>query len=107
LLLGVDRLDYTKGIQQRIKAIAEMLDDGLLSAERQVMIQIAVPSRESDAHYEQERHDLERAVSEVNGEHGLVGHPAIHYLHKNLPFDELIALYLAADIMLVTRSRTA
>jgi len=43
----------------------------------------------------------------VNGEHGLVGHPAIHYLHKNLPFDELIALYLAADIMLVTRSRTA
>jgi len=70
------------------------------------MIQIAVPSRESDAHYEQERHDLERAVSEVNGEHGLVGHPAIHYLHKNLPFDELIALYLAADIMLVTRSRT-
>jgi len=48
------------------------------------------------AHYEQERHDLERAVSEVNGEHGLVGHPAIHYLHKNLPFDELIALYLAA-----------
>jgi len=38
----------------------------------------------------------------VNGEHGLVGHPAIHYLHKNLPFDELIALYLAADIMLVT-----
>ena len=102
LLLGVDRLDYTKGIQQRIKAIAEMLDDGQLSAERQVMIQIAVPSRESDTHYEQERHDLERAVSEVNGEHGLVGHPAIHYLHKNLPFDELIALYLAADIMLVT-----
>ena len=38
----------------------------------------------------------------MNGEHGLVGHPAIHYLHKNLPFDELIALYLAADIMLVT-----
>lgn len=102
LLLGVDRLDYTKGIQQRIKAVAEMLDDRQLSAERQVMIQIAVPSRESDAHYEQERHDLERAVSEVNGEHGLVGHPAIHYLHKNLPFDELIALYLAADIMLVT-----
>jgi trehalose 6-phosphate synthase len=102
LLLGVDRLDYTKGIQQRIKAVAEMLDAGQLSAERQVMIQIAVPSRESDAHYEQERHELEQAVSEVNGEHGLVGHPAIHYLHKNLPFDELIALYLAADIMLVT-----
>ncbi len=105
LLLGVDRLDYTKGIQQRIKAVSEMLADGTLSAERQVMIQVAVPSRESDAHYEQERHDLERAVGEVNGEYGLVGHPAIHYLHKNLPFDELIALYLAADIMLVTPFR--
>ena len=41
----------------------------------------------------------------MNGDYGLVGHPAIHYLHKNLPFDELIALYLAADIMLVTPFR--
>jgi alpha,alpha-trehalose-phosphate synthase [UDP-forming] len=105
LLLGVDRLDYTKGIQQRIKAVAEMLADGTLSAERQVMVQVAVPSRESDAHYEQERHELERVISGVNGDYGLVGHPAIHYLHKNLPFDELIALYLAADIMLVTPFR--
>jgi trehalose 6-phosphate synthase len=105
VMLGVDRLDYTKGIQQRIKAVAEMLRDGTLSAERQVMIQIAVPSRESDAHYDQERHDLERLVGEVNGEYGIVGHPAIHYQHKNLPFDELIALYLAADIMLVTPFR--
>lgn len=105
LMLGVDRLDYTKGIQQRIKAVAEMLADGTLSAERQVMVQVAVPSRESDAHYEQERHELERVISGVNGDYGLVGHPAIHYLHKNLPFDELIALYLAADIMLVTPFR--
>jgi trehalose 6-phosphate synthase len=105
VLLGVDRLDYTKGIQQRIRAVAEMLTDGSLSAERQVMVQVAVPSRESDAHYEQERHELERLVSEVNGEYGLVGHPAIHYIHKNLPFDELIALYLAADIMMVTPFR--
>jgi trehalose 6-phosphate synthase len=105
VMLGVDRLDYTKGIQQRIKAVAEMLRDGALTAERQVMVQIAVPSRESDAHYDQERHDLERLVGEVNGEYGLVGHPAIHYQHKNLPFSELIALYLAADIMLVTPFR--
>ena len=105
VMLGVDRLDYTKGIQQRIKAIAEMLRDGTLSVERQVMVQIAVPSRESDAHYDQERHDLERLVGEVNGEYGQVGHPAIFYQHKNLPFDELIALYVAADIMLVTPYR--
>ena len=105
VLLGVDRLDYTKGIQQRIRAVSELFADGSLKAGRDVMIQIAVPSRESDAHYEQERHDLERTVSEVNGDFATLGTPAIHYLHQNLLFDELLALYLAADIMLVTPFR--
>lgn len=105
ILLGVDRLDYTKGIQQRIKAVSELFADGSLSPDKHVMVQVAVPSRETDAHYEQERHSLEQAVSAVNGDFGLVGKPVIHYLHQNLPFDELVALYLAADIMLVTPFR--
>ena len=105
VLLGVDRLDYTKGIQQRIKAIAELFDEKALVAQRHVLIQIAVPSRESDAHYDRERHELEQAVSQLNGDHGVVGSPAVHYIHKNLPFDELVALYLAADVMLVTPFR--
>jgi trehalose 6-phosphate synthase len=105
VLLGVDRLDYTKGIQQRIRAVSELFADGTLSADRHVMVQVAVPSRESDAHYELERHRLEQAVSEMNGEHGTVGSPVIHYLHQNHPFDELLALYLVADIMLVTPFR--
>jgi trehalose 6-phosphate synthase len=105
VLLGVDRLDYTKGIQQRIKAVSEMFHDGSLATGKHVMVQVAVPSRETDAHYERERHSLEQAVSEMNGEHGQVGTPVIHYLHQNLPFDELVALYLAADVMLVTPFR--
>lgn len=105
VLLGVDRLDYTKGIQQRIKAVGELFQDGSLSADKHVMVQVAVPSRETDAHYDRERHDLEQTVSEMNGEHGLVGHPVIHYLHQNHPFEELVALYLAADIMIVTPFR--
>jgi trehalose 6-phosphate synthase len=105
VLLGVDRLDYTKGIQQRIKAVAEMFQDGSLTPGKHVMVQVAVPSRETDAHYERERHNLEQAVSEMNGEYGQVGSPVIHYLHQNLPFAELVALYLAADIMLVTPFR--
>jgi trehalose 6-phosphate synthase len=105
VLLGVDRLDYTKGIQQRIRAVSELFADGTLVAGKHVMVQLAVPSRESDAHYERERHRLEQAVSEMNGEHGTVGHPVIHYLHQNHPFDELLSLYLAADIMLVTPFR--
>jgi trehalose 6-phosphate synthase len=105
ILLGVDRLDYTKGIQQRIKAVSELFEDGSLSTDKHVMVQVAVPSRETDAHYELERHNLEQAVSEMNGEYGMVGKTVIHYLHQNLPFDELVALYLAADIMLVTPYR--
>jgi trehalose 6-phosphate synthase len=105
VLLGVDRLDYTKGIQQRIKAVSEMFQDGSLVPGKHVMVQVAVPSRETDAHYERERHQLEQAVSEMNGEYGQVGSPVVHYLHQNLPFDELVALYLVADVMLVTPFR--
>ncbi|MDE3064389.1 MAG: trehalose-6-phosphate synthase [Acidobacteriota bacterium] len=105
ILLGVDRLDYTKGIQQRIKAVAELFADGSLATGSHVMVQVAVPSRESDPHYERERHDLEQVVSEMNGEHGQLGSPVVHYLHQNLPFEELLALYLAADVMLVTPFR--
>ena len=105
VLLGVDRLDYTKGIQQRIKAVSEMFADGSLVSGQHVMVQVAVPSRETDAHYERERHQLEQAVSETNGEFGQVGSPVLHDLHQNLPFAELIALYLVADVMIVTPFR--
>ncbi len=69
------------------------------------MVQIAVPSREDDRHYQHEREHLEQLVGEVNGTYARVGHPAIHYLHQSVPLDELVALYLAADLMLVTPLR--
>ena len=105
VMLGVDRLDYTKGLQQRVKAVAELFADGTLSTPGHVMIQVAVPSRGEDTHYQQEREDLERLIGEVNGEYSDVGHAAIHYLHQSVDLDELIALYLAADVMLVTPLR--
>ncbi|NNN08620.1 MAG: trehalose-6-phosphate synthase [Acidimicrobiaceae bacterium] len=105
VLLGVDRLDYTKGIQQRLSAVNEMFASGHLVGGTHVVVQVAVPSRESDAHYDLERHNLEQVVSAINGDHGQVGSPVIHYLHQNMPFEELVALYLAADVMLVTPFR--
>ncbi|MDQ1510165.1 MAG: trehalose 6-phosphate synthase, partial [Actinomycetota bacterium] len=105
VMLGVDRLDYTKGLQQRVKAVAELFAEGTLSTPGQVMIQVAVPSRGEDTHYRQEREDLERLIGEVNGTYSEVGHSAIHYLHQSVDLDELIALYLAADVMLVTPLR--
>jgi trehalose 6-phosphate synthase len=105
VMLGVDRLDYTKGLQQRVKAVAELFADGTLSTPGQVLVQVAVPSRGEDAHYKQEREDLERLIGEVNGTYSDVGHAAIHYLHQSVDLDELIALYLVADVMLVTPLR--
>ena len=104
-MLGVDRLDYTKGIEQRVKAVAELFAEGTLTTPRHVMVQIAVPSREEDTHYQHEREHLEQLVGEVNGAYSQVGHPAIHYLHQSVDLDELVALYLAADLMLVTPFR--
>jgi len=105
VMLGVDRLDYTKGLQPRVRAVSELFAEGTLTTPGDVMIQIAVPSRGENAHYQQEREDLERLIGEVNGAHSQVGHAAIHYLHQSVDTDELIALYLAADLMLVTPLR--
>ena len=105
VMLGVDRLDYTKGIDRRLMAIRELLADGSLSASGAVLVQIGVPSREDDPHYRREREHLEQLVGEVNGEYSSVGRPAIHYLYQSLDLDELVALYLAADVMLVTPLR--
>ena len=67
VLLGVDRLDYTKGIGARMRAFRSLLDDGTLDAERCVMIQVATPTREAVEHYQDERHEIERLVGEING----------------------------------------
>ncbi|MGD9989826.1 alpha,alpha-trehalose-phosphate synthase (UDP-forming) [Pseudonocardia sp.] len=105
ILLGVDRLDYTKGIDVRLKAFHELLTEGTVDAEDVVMIQLATPSRERVEHYQQMRDDIELTVGRINGEFSRVGHPAVHYLHQALPREELAAFFVAADVMLVTPLR--
>jgi trehalose 6-phosphate synthase len=105
IILGVDRLDYTKGIGSRLKAFHELLEDGTLSVPDTVMVQVATPSRERVDHYQQLRDEIEREVGRINGDFGKVGLPAVHYLHQSYQRDELIALYNAADVMLVTPLR--
>jgi len=105
LLLGVDRLDYTKGIRHRIKAYGELLEDGRLSATSTTLVQVASPSRENVGAYQQLRDDVELLVGRINGDHGQVGHAPVQYLHQSFPMEEMAALYLAADVMLVTALR--
>jgi trehalose 6-phosphate synthase len=105
IILGVDRLDYTKGIELRLKAFRELLADGRLSVPDAVMVQVATPSRERVAHYQALRIRVEREVGRINGEFGRVGIPAVHYLHQSYSRTELTAMYVAADIMMVTPLR--
>ena len=105
MLLGVDRLDYTKGIDIRLRAYEELLASGALSVPGTVLVQVATPSRERVASYRAMRDQIEQRVGRINGRFGRVGQPAIHYLHTSFPRDELVALYRAADVMLVTPLR--
>jgi trehalose 6-phosphate synthase len=105
IILGVDRLDYTKGIELRLKAFRELLSDGKLEVGKAVMVQVATPSRERVEHYQTLRVKVEREVGRINGEFSRVGVPAVHYLHQSMDKAELAALYSAADIMMVTPLR--
>ncbi|MFJ4174180.1 trehalose-6-phosphate synthase [Microbacterium sp. NPDC089696] len=105
ILLGVDRLDYTKGIRHRIKAYGELLEDGRLHVEDATLVQVASPSRERVDAYVHLRDEIELAVGRINGDHDTMGHTAIRYLHQGYPREEMVALYLAADVMLVTALR--
>ncbi|WP_445262962.1 alpha,alpha-trehalose-phosphate synthase (UDP-forming) [Pseudokineococcus sp. 1T1Z-3] len=105
VILGVDRLDYTKGIGHRIKAFAELLDDGLLAADDTVLLQVATPSRERVEQYRLLREDIELQVGRVNGAHGRIGHSVVQYLHHSYGREEMAAMFQAADVMLVTSLR--
>jgi trehalose 6-phosphate synthase len=105
VLLGVDRLDYTKGIDVRLQAFSELLAEGRAKVEDTVLVQLATPSRERVESYQILRSDIERQVGHINGEYGEVGRPVVHYLHRPVPRDELIAFFVASDVMLVTPLR--
>jgi alpha,alpha-trehalose-phosphate synthase [UDP-forming] len=105
VVLGVDRLDYTKGIGHRLKAIGELLDEGRIDPSEVVLVQVATPSRERVEQYKQLRDEIELTVGRINGDYSTIGQPAVHYLHHSYPHDEMTALYLLADVLLVTSLR--
>jgi trehalose 6-phosphate synthase len=105
LILGVDRLDYTKGIRHRLKTYEELLRDKAIAPPRVTFMQVALPSRGHIDAYRVLREDVEATVGRINGEYSVLGFPAIHYLHQFYPRNEMAAMFLAADVMLVTPLR--
>lgn len=105
ILLGVDRMDYTKGIDIRLQAMQDLLASGRVSIHDAVMIQSAVPTRDQVSDYAELRSRVEGLVGQINGEYAEVGLVGVQYMRQNLPMDELAAMYVAADVMVVTSYR--
>jgi trehalose 6-phosphate synthase/phosphatase len=105
ILLGVDRLDYTKGIPERLRAYRKFLLDYPEWRGRVVLIQVAVPSRERLPRYTRLRREVDELIGEINGDWSTPNWSPITYLRRSLPQAELAALYASADVALVTPLR--
>jgi trehalose 6-phosphate synthase/phosphatase len=105
LLVGVDRLDYTKGIPRRLMALKRLFVIHPEWRERVRLIQVGVPTRDSVDAYRAYRRDVSSLVGQINGEFATPTWTPIQYIHRSIPSDVLLALYRAADVMLVTPLR--
>jgi len=102
VVLGVDRLDYTKGIPERLKAVENALDRYPDLREKISLLQVVVPSRTHIPKYRDLKLEIEREVSRINGRFTQPGWIPIHYIFRSLDREELLAFYRAADIALIT-----
>jgi trehalose 6-phosphate synthase/phosphatase len=105
LLVGIDRLDYTKGIPRRLLAYERLLADTPSLRERVRLVQVAVPSRVKVDAYADFRTTVDALIGRINGRFGTPAWAPVHYVYRNLSEAEVVALYRAADVMLVTPIR--
>lgn len=105
LILGVDRLDYSKGIELKLKSFWEMLSRYPDLRHNVSLFQIAVPTRVSVPEYLKLKNDVEQLVGKINGEFGKLNHVPVKYMYSSVSFDELIALYRLADVLTVMSKR--
>ena len=105
LIVGVDRLDYIKGVPQKLHALEVFLTEHPEWVGKVVLVQIAVPSRQDVEEYQNLRAVVNELVGRINGRFGTIEFMPIHFMHQSVPFDELIALYAVSDACLVTSTR--
>ncbi|KAL9714275.1 Trehalose-6-P synthase/phosphatase complex synthase subunit [Leucoagaricus gongylophorus] len=105
VIVGVDRLDYIKGVPQKLHAMELFLTQHPEWIGKVVLVQLAVPSRQDVEEYQNLRSTVNELVGRINGRFGTVEFMPIHFMHKSLGFDELCALYAVSDVCLVTSTR--
>ncbi|KAK3672168.1 Trehalose-6-P synthase/phosphatase complex synthase subunit [Recurvomyces mirabilis] len=105
LIVGVDRLDYIKGMPQKLHALEVFLTEHPEWIGKVVLVQVAVPSRQDVEEYQNLRGVINELIGRINGKFGTIDFTPIHFLHKSVSFDELIALYAVSDVCLVSSTR--
>jgi trehalose 6-phosphate synthase/phosphatase len=105
LMISIDRLDYSKGIPQRLLAYDLFLKTWPEFKEKVIFIQLVVPSRDTVKQYASLKEEINRLVSDINAKYGTLSWQPIHYFYRSFPLEMLSALYAAADIALVTPLR--
>lgn len=102
IIVGIDRLDYTKGLIERLKAFRNALQRYPELREQAILFQVVVPSREGVPEYQALKGEIEQLVGEINGEFSTAGWVPVHYQYKSLTRRDLISLYRMARICFVT-----
>ena len=105
LIVGVDRLDYIKGVPQKLHALEVFLTEHPEWIGKIVLVQVAVPSRQDVEEYQNLRAVCNELVGRINGRFGTIEFMPIHFLHQSVNFDELTALYAVSDVCLVSSTR--
>ncbi|PKD20943.1 trehalose-6-phosphate synthase [Salegentibacter salinarum] len=105
LILSIDRLDYTKGIANRIRAFEYFLDNHPEFIEKVRLVMLAVPSRSNVPQYQRLKREIDELVGRINGKFSTVSWTPIWYFYRSMPFENLIDLYASCDIALLTPIR--
>lgn len=105
IIVGVDRLDYIKGVPQKLHAFEVFLHEHPEWIGKVVLVQVAVPSRQDVEEYQNLRAVVNELVGRINGKFGTIEFTPIHFLHMSIDFSELISLYAISDVCLVSSTR--
>ena len=105
MILNVERLDYTKGVPQKLAAMRRFLELHPDKRDEVLFVLIAVPSRQGVREYDELTEEVQREVGAINGEFGKVGHSPVQFLHRGFPMADLAALYALSEVCMVTPLR--
>lgn len=105
MILGIDRLDYTKGIPERLEIFDLFMEKNPQFREKVTLVMVAVPSRTGLEYYRMLKRRVDELVGRINGKYGSIGWIPVWYLYRSVPFEKLMALYALSDVALVTPLR--